>query len=100
MATRVTPPAASSLAQQVAAVDRARAALDTGDAVRARHLVDSYEAEYPSGAFTQEAEVVRIEALVREGNRAEAERVGKRFLSAYPKTPHAVRVRALLSYDP
>ncbi len=98
--TRPVPPAASSLVQQVAAVDRARAALDAGDAARARHLVDSYEAEYPNGAVMQEAEVVRIEALVHEGNRAEADRVGKRFLSAYPKTPHAVRVRALLSYDP
>jgi TolA-binding protein len=97
---RPAPPVGSSLVQQVAAVDRARAALDAGDAARARRLVDSYEAEYPNGAVTQEAEVVRIEALVHEGNRVEADRVGKRFLSAYPKTPHAVRVRALLSYDP
>jgi hypothetical protein len=98
--TRSAPPAASSLALEVAAVDRARAALDGGDAARARRLVDSYEAEYPTGAFMQEAEVVRIDALVREGNRGEAERVGKRFLGSYPKSPHAVRVRALLGYDP
>jgi hypothetical protein len=93
-------PAASSLAQQIAAVDRARASLDTGDTQRARRLVDAYETEYPGGAFTQEAEVVRIDALVREGNRADADRVGKRFLGAYPKSPHATRVRALLGYDP
>jgi TolA-binding protein len=94
-----TPPA-GSISLQIAAVDRARSALDSGEPSRARHLVDSYEAEYPSGTFTQEAEVVRIDALVREGNRAEAERVGKRFLAAYPKSPHASRVRALLGYDP
>jgi hypothetical protein len=97
---KVAPPAASTLAQQVAALDRARAALDSGDTARARRLADAYEAEYPGGAFTQEAEVVRIDALVRENNRAEAERAAKRFLAAYPKSPHAARVRTLLGYDP
>jgi len=97
---RSPSPASSSLTQQVAAVDRARAALDGGEPTRARHLVDAYEAEYPTGAFLQEVEVIRTDAFVREGNRAEAERVGKRFLSTYPKSPHAVRVRALLGYDP
>lgn len=96
----VVQPAASTLAEQVAAVDRARAALDGHDGAKARKLVDAYEAEYPGGAFTQEAEVVRIEALSRDGNRAEAERAGKRFLAAYPKSPHAPRVRSLLGYDP
>ncbi len=97
---KVAPPAASTLAQQVAALDRARSALDSGDSARARHLADAYEAEYPGGAFTQEADVVRIDALVHENNRAEAERAGKRFLAAYPKSPHAARVRTLLGYDP
>ncbi len=97
---KVAPPAASTLAQQVAAIDRARGALDSGDAARARHLVDAYESEYPSGTFTQEAEAIRIDALLREGNRAEAERAGKRFLGTYPKSPHAARVRTLLGYDP
>ena len=89
----------ATLTQQVAAVDRARSALDSGDAARARHLVDVYEAEYPTGAFLQEAEVVRIDALVREGNHTEADRVGKRFLAAYPNSPHAVRVEARLRAD-
>jgi TolA-binding protein len=96
----VAQPAASTLSEQVAALDRARAALDARDGAKARKLVDAYETEYPGGAFTQEAEVVRIEALSRDGNRAEAERAGKRFLAAYPKSPHAPRVRLLLGYDP
>jgi hypothetical protein len=98
--THAAPPASSTLAEQVAALDRARAALDGHDGAKARKLVDAYEAEYPGGAFTQEAEVVRIEALSRDGNRAEAERAGKRFLATYPKSPHAPRVRTLLGYDP
>jgi len=88
----------SSITQQVAALDRARVALDAGDTSRAVKLVDAYEAEYPSGAFVQEAEVVRIEALVRAGNAAEADRAGKHFLGAYPKSPHDARVRSLLGY--
>ncbi len=97
---RTTAPASSTLAQQVAAVDRARAALESGDAARAKRLIETYEAEYPGGAFVQEAEVVRVDALLREGNRAEAERIGKRFLAAYPKSPHAARVRALIGQEP
>jgi len=92
-------PAASSITQQIAALDRARAALEQGDAARARKLVDAYEAEYPSGALVQEAELVRIESLVREGKSAEAARAGKHFLGAYPNSPHDARVRSLLGYD-
>ena len=91
---------AASLADQVAALDRARAALEAGDARGARKLADAYESEYPSGAFTQEADVVRIEALVSEGSHDAADRAAKRFLAAYPKSPHVARVRALLGYDP
>jgi TolA-binding protein len=92
--------ASAPLTEQVAALDRAHAALESGDTRAARKLVDAYEAQYPGGAFTQEAEVVRIDALVRENDHATAERAGKHFLAAYPKSPHAARVRALLGYDP
>lgn len=98
--THTAPPAASTLAEQVAALDRARAALEAHDGAKARKLALAYEAEYPGGAFTQEAELVRIEALAQDGSRAEAERAGKRFLAAYPKSPHAPRVRTLLGWDP
>lgn len=97
---RVATPASSSILEQVAALDRARNALDSGDPGRAVHLVDAYEAEHPSGAFIQEAEVVRIESLAREGRTAEADRAGKHFLATFPKSPHDARVRALLGYAP
>ncbi len=76
-----SPGASASLADQIAAVDRARAELENGDPRGARKLADAYESEYPGGAFTQEAEVVRIDALVHEGNRDAAERAGKTFFS-------------------
>ncbi|HEY1956089.1 MAG TPA: hypothetical protein VGH28_10755 [Polyangiaceae bacterium] len=95
---RVAAPVASSITQQVAALDRARAALDAGDPARAVRLVDAYESEYASGAFVQEAEVVRIESLVRAGKTADADRAGKHFLASYPRSPHDARVRSLLGY--
>jgi hypothetical protein len=91
------PPApTSTLADQVSAMDRARAALEEGDAARALRLVDEYEAHFRGGAFQQEADVLRVEALVRRGDRAGAQRAGARFLAAHPQSPHASHVRALL----
>lgn len=85
-----------TLAQQIALLDRARAALTAGDAAHAQELVNDYEARFPDGSFVEEAEVLRVEALIRAGDRAGATRVGTRFLSAHPTSAHAARVRALL----
>lgn len=92
--------AGSALAEQIALLDRARSALAAGDALRARQLVDDYEAHFPNGSFLQEAEVLRIDALLAQNDRAEAKRVGARFLAAHPSSPHANRVRALLGASP
>jgi outer membrane protein assembly factor BamD (BamD/ComL family) len=96
-ATTTTTTRASDLASQVAALDRARSALRAGDGARARRLVDDYEARYPSGAFVQEAEIVRIEALLAQGDRPAAQTAAGRFLAQYPSSPHASRVRALVA---
>ena len=90
-------PASSALAEQVATLDRARAALASGDAATALHEIAACEARYPRGALVEEAEVLRIEALLAEGDRAAAARVGARFLSAHPSSPHAAHVRALVA---
>lgn len=95
-AQHVAAPAASSIVQQIAALDRARGALEQGDAARARKLVDAYETDYPGGALVQEAELLRIESLAHDGKSAEATHAGKRFLAAYPNSPHDARVRALM----
>ena len=90
-------PAPSSLGEEIALFDRARTALDGGDANGALALVDTYERRFPSGAFAQEAEVLRVQALLRKGDRTGASRVGERFLAAHPTSPHAARIRAILS---
>lgn len=95
--TSPAPVVSASLSEQVAAMDRARAALDSGDTKSAIALVDAYEARFSDGAFRQEAELVRVEALSKSGEHAKAAAAGKQFLQAYPKSPHAARVRALLA---
>jgi hypothetical protein len=88
--------ATPSFAEEIASFERARAALDAGDADRAIALVDTYERRFPAGTFLQEAEVLRVQALTRKGDSAGARRVGQRFLAAHPTSPHAARIRAIL----
>jgi hypothetical protein len=106
MARRLTPPSAamrthssstppSTLGDEIARLDRGRTALGAGDAPHAVQLVDDYERRWPRGAFLQEAEMLRIEALVREGERDAASGAADRFLVAYPASPHLARLRAL-----
>jgi outer membrane protein assembly factor BamD (BamD/ComL family) len=59
-------------------------------------LVDEYDAQFPDGMLSQEATVLRVEALVKEGDRSAAVGVGQRFLAAHPTSPHALRVKQLI----
>jgi TolA-binding protein len=89
-------PPALGLGQQVAALDRARDALASGNAAGALRLVDEYDRQFPRGALAQEATALRIEALVQQGNRDAAGRLAERFLDANPRSPHAARIRLLV----
>jgi hypothetical protein len=100
----IAPPARSAapahdetLAAEIALFDRVRAAVNAGESDRALGLLDDYERRFPAGAFRQEAEVVRVQALLQKGNRAAATRAGERFLAAHPTSPHAARLRAMLN---
>jgi TolA-binding protein len=95
--TRTAPRAPSGLGEQVSALDSARRELAAGDAPSAVRQLDDYEARFPNGALVEEAEVLRVQALLAEGDRAGASRAGDRFLSAHPDSPHAARIRALLA---
>jgi hypothetical protein len=85
-----------TLADQIATMDAIRAALAAGHGARALRLIDDYERRFPRGAFLEEAEALRVEALARSGDAASASHAARRFLAAHPGSPHAARVRALL----
>jgi hypothetical protein len=85
--TAALPPVAEAraplaLGDRAALVDRARAALASGDAATAARLADEYDARFPSGVLAQESTVMRIQALAMRGDLASARALGERFLAA------------------
>jgi outer membrane protein assembly factor BamD (BamD/ComL family) len=95
-----SPAPASSLDAQLSSLARARESLAGGRPDAALSSLDDYDARFPGGAFAQEAGVLRVQALVAQGDRAGAQRVAARFLAAYPQSPHAARVRTLVGTTP
>jgi len=87
----------TSLEGEVAALDRARAALAAGDPARTIDLLDGYERAFPKGALRQEAMYLRIQALSKSGQRGAARDLAARFLAAHPDSPHASQLQHLLS---
>ncbi|MEO8797071.1 MAG: hypothetical protein ABI551_04230, partial [Polyangiaceae bacterium] len=81
------------LAPQVALLDRARSSTMNGDATQALELVRQYRSGYPHGTFEQEADVVEIEALEKDGDGDAARVSARRFLAAHPSSVHAAQVR-------
>ncbi len=106
-ATRPTTSAAiaeertRTLAAEVALIDRARtlARSSPGEAMTA---LDEYARTFPEGSLRDEAAVVRVEALLAAGRRADAARTAQPYLRDRPNTPIARRLTDLLgpSKDP
>jgi hypothetical protein len=97
-APNVAPPAASSgdLREEIALLDRARAAVQSGDGRKALSLLALHQRKFPRGEFRQEVTVLRIEALTGTGQAATAAALGKKFLAAHPESPHAERIERLI----
>jgi hypothetical protein len=97
--TRAFAPAprdeASSLAAEVAALDVARSALDSGTPDDALAVLRRYLRDFPKGKLLPEAEVMGIEALAAKGDRARVTQEATRFLERYPNAPQRTRVEQL-----
>ena len=87
---------APSLAEEVAAIKSAKAALAAGNAGQSLHELDAYRSRFPRGRLVQEASVVRIEALLKSGDSAAANAMADRFLAANADSPYAARVHTLI----
>jgi TolA-binding protein len=94
---RTAQQAAPSIAREIEQLDAARDHLSHGDALGALSELDAYAREHATGALRQEASVLRIEALVQSGNRDAARGIAVQFLRDHPQSPHAARVRALVT---
>jgi TolA-binding protein len=90
--TRLDTPPDSSLAREVAELDRARSALWARDFDLALRRVEAFHAAFPRSQLAPDAEALAIEALRHQGAESAAARRAQRFLHRYPRDPHAERV--------
>lgn len=81
------------LTAELGALDSARVALGGGDAAGALALLDAYGRDYPRGRLGLEAEVLRIHALARSGQKGIARKRAEAFLERHPNSVLASRVR-------
>ena len=88
--------AISQLRAEVALLDRARHALRSGASDDALDLLAQHERRFVDGALRPEAEALRIESLLRNGDRATAEQRYDRFTERYPAHPLGDRIARLL----
>ena len=98
--TPTPKPAASGapadLAQEILALDKARQALKSQGPAAALLELGAYDRAFPQGTLRQEADLLRIEARVANGDMTEARRLGDNFQRKHPGSAHARRVRSLL----
>lgn len=95
-----TPAAAASasrtsLAAEIAVLDRARAALASGDAASARRLLDRYAASRPSGTLAQEAALLEVRLLLKQGDRRGAAQLAREIIRQNPESSHAASLHQL-----
>ncbi len=86
----------ATVADELALIDQARAAIASGDGAGAEKALDSYEVRFPNGSLVLEAKLARIEMLVARGDDAGALDLGERFLREHPRTPYERRVQVLM----
>jgi len=86
----------SSIADEMRVLDEARRALSAGDGAGTIHALDAYRKQFPRGSFSQEAVLLRIQALVQVGDHAAARALAQRFRDRNPNSPHLRRIESIL----
>ena len=93
------PARASQLVAQVAALDRARAALRAGRARESVALLDSFDRAYPASSLAHEATVMRVSALLTLGQRAQAIRLVRGYCRLGGRDAYGQRLMGLVGLD-
>jgi hypothetical protein len=84
-----------SLAAEIRLLDQARSALAAGDSSLAAVLLDRYAANRPSAVLAQEAALLRVRLLLKQGDRASAGRLARRIIHQHPESTHVESLRSL-----
>jgi hypothetical protein len=92
--------AGASIRDEVATLERARSVLASGEPALALSILDDYVSAFPHPTMASEAAVLRIEALVRAGDRSAARSAAHAFLVKYPLSPYGARVRSVVGPNP
>lgn len=85
-----------SFREQLAIVESARHSLSEKRTDECLETLRRYDAKYPSGLFTTEVQVVRVEALLASGQSEKAFALARKVIAENPRGPYADRLRALL----
>jgi len=83
----------STLARELALLQRARRALNRNDAPLALGIVQSLDERFPEGVLMEERAATRILSLCQLDRKEEARERGHRFLLDHPRSVYAERVR-------
>lgn len=86
----------ADLTVELGLIENARTALAGGDASGALSQLDAYSRSYPRGRLALEAEVLRIDALARSGQRDAAKKRAEQFVRRHPNSVLNARVRGYL----
>ena len=79
---------------EIAAIDKARAALTAGQAAEALTRVETYRSTFAAAHFADEADAIEVQALAALGRKDEARRKAEVFLERRARSPYAQRVRS------
>jgi hypothetical protein len=86
----------STLEEELAMLDEARAKLAAGDEVAALASLDRYSARR-GARLGAEATLLRLQALSAAGRSIEASRLAQKFIEANPDNPLAERARGFIA---
>jgi outer membrane protein assembly factor BamD (BamD/ComL family) len=86
------------LTSQIAAIREARLAIRQGNGAAALSALDGAFVQGQSGPLEQEATMARISALCLLGDRARARRTSEQFLSRYPESNLAGKIRSSCAF--
>jgi hypothetical protein len=90
------PVDADALARESVLIDRARSEVKSDPETALKTLAE-HKQTFPGGPLTREAELVRVEALLRLGRREEAENLGRKLTVHDPSGPTGRTVQRLLN---
>ncbi len=89
-----------TLAEEVAILSEASAALHGGRPAAALKMLDEHRRKFPRGALGQERTSARIQALCALGRTKEAQAELARLARASPNSPHVARARKACGSSP